>query len=99
MIVRHERSGGFAGITINVEIDSSELSKKQAEEMETLVEKAFPAGQAPKKKPAHPDQFDYEFTIEDMGKSQTYQVNDESMTDEIRNLSKWLIATKQSLNK
>ena len=33
MIVRHERSGGYAGITVNVEVDSATLPAKHANEL------------------------------------------------------------------
>jgi hypothetical protein len=99
MIVRHERSGGFAGITITAEVDSATLPPKQAQELKELVEKAFPLDQPKKVKATMPDQFNYEFVIEDEGKTKTYQTNDESITDEMRALSKWLIATAQKNKK
>lgn len=95
MIVRHERSGGYAGITVNVEVDSATLPAKHANELKGLVEKAFPSDQPLKKQATMPDQFNYEFIIEDGDKTKTYQVNDQTITDEMRDLSKWLIATAQ----
>ena len=95
MKVRYERSGGFAGITITAEVDSSTLTPKQADELKELVEKAFPPDQLKNKKATMPDQFNYEFTVTDAGKTRIWQVNDESITDEIRALGKWLIATVQ----
>lgn len=95
MIVRYERSGGFAGITVQAEADTSTLSAKQASELKELVEKAFPSDQPKKKKATLPDQFNYEFTIEEDGRTKTYQINDQTLTEEIRALSKWLIATAQ----
>lgn len=95
MIVRHERSGGYAGITVNAEVDSETLSAKQANELKELVERAFPSDQPPKKKATMPDQFNYEFIIADRDQTQTYQVNDQTLTDDMRALSKWLIATAQ----
>lgn len=99
MIVRHERSGGFAGITINAEVDSETLTARQASELKRLVEKAFPSDQPADKteaeKFAMPDQFNYGFVIEDGTTSQTHEVTDESITDEMRTLSKWLITTAQ----
>ena len=95
MIVRHERSGGFAGITVNAEVDSASLSAKQAGELKGLVEKAFPSDQPKKKSALMPDQFEYEFVVEDGDKTKTYQLNDQTLTDEMRALSKWLIATAQ----
>ncbi|MFN7926652.1 MAG: protealysin inhibitor emfourin [Blastocatellia bacterium] len=98
MIVRHERSGGFAGITIHAEVNSDDLSAAQSRELKKLVEQAFPLDQPLPKKDTMPDQFDYEFIIEENGKTTTWQVNDETITDNIRALSNWLIATakKQS---
>jgi hypothetical protein len=95
MIIRHERSGGFAGITTTVEVDSESLSAKEAKELKGLVEKALPLDQPKKKKATMPDQFNYEFVVEDGDKSRKYQVNDESITDDMRALSKWLIAAAQ----
>jgi hypothetical protein len=99
MIIRHERSGGFAGITVTAEVDSETLSAKQATELKELVAQAFPADQPKKKKATMPDQFEYEFLIETDGKPRKYQVNDESITDEMRALSKWLIVTAQKTKK
>jgi hypothetical protein len=42
-----------------------------------------------------PDQFEYEFIIEDNGKKRTYRINDETLTTAMRALSRWLIATAQ----
>ncbi|MBL8203758.1 MAG: hypothetical protein JNM09_05965 [Blastocatellia bacterium] len=95
MIVRYDRSGGFAGLTITAEVDSETLSAKEAKTLKELVEKAFPLDPTKKKKATMPDQFEYEFTIEDHGKSRQYRVNDETITAAIRALSKWLIAAAQ----
>lgn len=95
MIVRHERSGGFAGITVTAEVDSATLSAKEAKELKGLVEQAFPADQPKKKKATMPDQYEYEFVIEDTGKPRKFSLNDETITDDMRALSKWLIAAAQ----
>lgn len=95
MIIRYERSGGFAGITTTAEVDSESLSAKEAKELKGLVEKALPTDQPKKKKATMPDQFEYEFVIEDSGKPRKYLITDESLTDDMRALSKWLIATAQ----
>jgi hypothetical protein len=95
MIIRHERSGGFAGLTVTAEVDSETLTTKEAKELKELVERAFPLDQPKKKKATMPDQFEYEFVIEDDGKARKYRVNDETINDEMRALSKWLIAIVQ----
>lgn len=92
MIVRHERSGGFAGISVKAEIDSETLSEKEANELKKLIGSAFPSGQSFAKAATMPDQFNYSFAIEDGKKTKSFAVNDENITDEIRALSKWLIA-------
>src|SRR5262245_40489879 len=99
MKVRLERTGGFAGMTVNAEVDSDTLSAKQAGELKELVEKAFPSDQPTKRKATMPDQFDYEFIVEEGNKSKTYRVNDESITDEMRVLNRWLIAMAQKKNR
>lgn len=99
MIVRHERSGGFAGITVKAEVDSANLSAQKTDELKGLVEKAFPSDQPNKKKATMPDQFNYEFIVEDENKTKTHQANDQTITDEMRALSKWLIATAQKKNR
>jgi hypothetical protein len=93
MIIRHERSGGFAGLTVTAEVDSETLTTKEAKELKELVEQAFPLDQPKKKKATMPDQFDYEFVIEDDDNPRQYHATDETITDEMRALSKWLIAT------
>ena len=98
MKVHYERSGGFAGITITAEVDAATLTTNQADELKELVEKAFPLDHLKNKKATMPDQFNYEFIITDAGKTRTWQINDEAITDEIRTLGKWLIATVQKKN-
>lgn len=97
MIVRHERSGGFAGITVTTAVDTNDLSAKETKELKERIEKAFPFDPPKKKTATMPDQFDYEFVIEDEGKTRKYHATDDTLTDEMRALSKWLIATAQKL--
>lgn len=97
MIVRHERSGGFAGITVTAAVDTNDLSAKETKELKERIEKAFPFDPPKKESATMPDQFNYEFVIEDDNKTRTYHATDETITDEMRALSKWLITTAQKL--
>ena len=95
MRIRFERTGGFAGLQLSGEVDSEKLSAAQAKEFKRLVEGARPFDQPRTPSPSRPvpDQFQYELTIEDGGRTQTIQTSDAEASDELRALIDWLTET------
>jgi hypothetical protein len=91
MRINFERSGGFANISLKAEIDPAELPPERAKELKRLVEKAHffdqPASSAP---PSMPDQFQYEVTIEDDGRSHTISTSDDAASDDLKLLFDFL---------
>lgn len=86
-----ERTGGFAGLTLRAEVDSSELSATESRKMEKLVEGAKPFEQPEKAKGSMPDQYQYDLTIEDKGRAHSIQTNDTAVSDEMKELIDWVI--------
>ena len=87
------RSGGFTGISTSVEIDSSELAPREAEEVQLLIVRSgfFEAITFSNKFVNMPDQFRYNITIEHMGKKRTLELNDGSIPDLFRPLINYLV--------
>ncbi len=93
MRVLCKRTGGVAGLRVPAEVDSEQLTAAQARELKKLVEEAnlFDQPAKPRSK-AMPDQFQYEITVEDEGKTHSFMTNDAAASDELLGLVDWVIA-------
>ncbi|MGB3649635.1 MAG: protealysin inhibitor emfourin [Rivularia sp. (in: cyanobacteria)] len=91
MLISLERSGGFAGISKVIEIDSAKLPQNQAE-LPMLLESAnffnLPAYIADESKQR--DRFQYTLTIEDKNKQHTVTVNESSIPETLKPLIDWI---------
>lgn len=96
MRVSCKKTGGIAGLKVSAEVDSEQLSAEQAQKMKDLVEQAnlFDQPSKPGGK-SMPDQFQYEITVEDQGKSHSFVTNDAAASDELLELADWLIAASK----
>lgn len=93
MLVRLVRTGGIAGLRVRAEVDSEQLPPAQKREMKKLVEEAKLFDQPAKPGGrAMPDQFQYEITIEDQGKTHSFVTNEAAASDQLLELVDWLIA-------
>ncbi|MCI0525452.1 MAG: hypothetical protein L0Y75_09345 [Acidobacteria bacterium] len=92
MRVKVKRSGGIAGLKVGAEVDSDQLSAAESQEMKGLVERAnlFDQPARPGDR-SMPDQFQYEITVEDQGKSHSFVTSDAAASDELLDLVDWLI--------
>jgi len=92
MRVSCKKTGGIAGLKVSAEVDSEQLSPAQAQKMKDLVEQAnlFNQPSKPGGK-SMPDQFQYEISVEDQGKTHSFVTNDASASDELLELVDWLI--------
>jgi hypothetical protein len=89
--VELERSGGFAGITTRVSLDTSALSPAEAAEVEGLVERADLRGLARSLAAEPPaqrgaDRFQYELTVSHGGERYSVELPESAATPEVRQL-------------
>jgi hypothetical protein len=100
MRVSCKRTGGFAGLRTSAVVDSGDLTPSQAQELKKLVEEAklFDQPAKPARK-STPDQFQYEFTVEDRGRTHSFATNDVSASDELIELVDWLIDAASFINR
>ncbi|MBD2250913.1 protealysin inhibitor emfourin [Nostoc parmelioides] len=102
MRVLLERTGGFAGISKKINIDTSQLPQQQAEELSRLVTAAnlfhiptLPSDGVPPTvnyglNPTGGDRFQYQITLEDNGKTHTIIVNEAALPHSLKMLIEWL---------
>ena len=88
-----ERTGGFTGGTIRIELNSEELDPGQAEALKELIDRSgfFEALAMENKFLNMPDQFHYHITIDHVGKKRTLELSDGSMPDLFRPLINYLV--------
>ena len=84
-----QRSGGFTGLTMRTEVDTSELRPEDAAVFERLVESLEGVGASP---PAgKPDRFQYELTVTRGKKSRRFQLAEQDLTPQARELVSLLV--------
>ncbi|GAA5070034.1 protealysin inhibitor emfourin [Streptomyces similanensis] len=79
MRIQVRRTGGFAGIERNAEVDTDERS--DAQEWRSLAEKVLTAGESARE-PVVPDGFSYEITVD----GRTIRAADPRLTEDQREL-------------
>lgn len=86
-----ERSGGFMGRKVSLDIDVNELSQEQAASLRELLDEAdfFDLPEDLRRTPA-PDEFSYSMTVEMGERRHSVRVSDTSMPEELRPLLKEL---------
>lgn len=94
MKIQFERTGGFAGMTVNVEIDADSLPPSEKQQVETLVDRAnffsLPARIANPEPSRGADQFSYRVTIESNGRRHTVETSDGAAPQSLIPLLDWL---------
>ncbi|MGB7380261.1 MAG: protealysin inhibitor emfourin [Rivularia sp. (in: cyanobacteria)] len=92
MLITLERSGGFAGISKVMEIDSTELPQNKAEEVSILLEAAnffnLPAYIAAA--PNQRDRFEYTLAVENKGNQHTVTVAESAIPEDLKPLIDWI---------
>ena len=88
MLIRFERSGGFAGMRKAVTLDTESLPLEEAGKLHELVNTAdffnLPAKFPPPKRGA--DYFQYRLTVEIEGKKHTVEVSEPAVPEMLRPL-------------
>ncbi len=89
--IEFQRSGGFAGLTMRTEVDTSELAPEDAEVFERLVESLERSGVGGSPPPGKPDRFQYELTVTRGQESRRFQLAEQELTPEVRELVNLLV--------
>lgn len=87
-----ERSGGFAGITTKIDIDSNSLPPYEVEKLEQLINDSgfFEFDKNDSVQVGLPDQFRYELTIKYKNERQTIELSDATIPESFRPLINYL---------
>lgn len=96
-----ERSGGFAGITNTLEIQSDSLSQDEFDQISRLVKTSgfFDIDESYTIKGNMPDQFHYKITIEHKDQRQTLELGDAVVPDSLRPLIQYLSQKARKVKK
>jgi hypothetical protein len=92
MLIRFERSGGFAGMRKAITLDTGSLSQEEAGKFDELV-KTADFFNLPEKFPVPKrgaDHFQYRLTVEMEGKKHTVDVGEPAVTEALRPLVQFL---------
>jgi hypothetical protein len=92
MRISFERTGGFAGISKKITVDTANLPSKEAKELPRLVEVAdlFSLPEQITSPNPQSDRFQYKLTVEDNGKQHTVIVSEAALPGTLRPLIEWL---------
>ena len=92
MIIRAERSGGFAGLRKSVTLDTRELSLQDRQELASLIDAAnffnLP-GQIHSPQPGA-DRFQYKVSVERQGQKHQVTFDDNAGPNGLSALAKWV---------
>ena len=89
--IEFQRSGGFAGLTMRTEVDTSKLPPEDAEVFERLVESLERSGVGDSSPAGKPDRFQYELTVTRGTKSRRFRLGEQDLTPEARELVSLLV--------
>lgn len=86
--IHFERSGGFAGMVVEANIETDDLPEEEARQVVQLIEKCnfFALPVKPQDEPPWPDQFQYKIAIESEDMTHAIEIGDSSAPEEMRPL-------------
>ncbi len=95
MLIKFERTGGYAGMSISATINAADLPVDRAEELSRLIEKAdfFNLPERIVSPAPRPDRFQYKVKVQEKGRTHTVTVSEEAMPANLGPLIKWLSAS------
>jgi hypothetical protein len=88
MKVKLQRTGGFANIPVNLDVDVDKAAADVATELKGLIDKV---NFTQEKAPPAADVCNYELRIEDAGQERVLSANDMTLTEEASNLIDYLM--------
>ena len=87
MKIYFERTGGFAGLRLAINLDLEFMPAVEADSLQKLIDEANPFNiPEPETKPSIPDSFQYKIIVEQKGKQRTLQFEDGSIPIELQPL-------------
>lgn len=96
MRVHLVRTGGFAGMRVEREVDSASLTDPEHSELQRLVESAnlqnLPAVMRADEPGA--DRFQYDVTVDQDGQSHSVRLDEAAVPENVRPLLKWVMGKK-----
>ena len=97
MRIHFERSGGFAGLRLQHDLDTTSLPPTEAEEVARLVDSAhfFELPQAIRATQPGADRFRYKLAVEAGVQKHSIEVDDAAMPEKLRPLLSWLTAAQR----
>ena len=98
VLIRFERTGGFAGLSQRATLDSESLTPEQLEELERLLEHSrfFELPVKLEARAPGADRFQYLLTVEDKGRVHTVRAGDAAVPNSLRPLLDWLGAAARA---
>lgn len=97
MRIHFERSGGFAGLRLQHDLDTTSLPSAEAEEVARMVDSAhfFELPQAIRTTQPGADRFRYKLSVDSGAQTHSIEVDDAAMPDNLRPLLSWLTAAQR----
>jgi hypothetical protein len=89
--IEFRRSGGFAGLTMGTQVDTAKLPPEEARVFERLIESLEGSGAGDSPPAGKPDRFQYELTITRGDQSRRFQLAEQELTPETRELVNLLV--------
>ena len=93
--IRLQRSGGFAGIPVNAEVDSAKLQPAEAAELERLASAVDFSGSAADAEP-RPDSFQYHLVARHGPDQHELRLGEAQLDPALKELVGWLIQHSRS---
>lgn len=90
MKISFQRSGGFAGLTTNLQLDPAKLSEDKAEHLVTLLNNVFP-WTPPTNPTKGADLQAYDVVVEDGDHKQDLHTNDADATEDMHALFEFIL--------
>jgi len=88
-----QRSGGFAGMITEIEIDSKDLDTYEVEHLKTMINRSdiFNLAEPVTNSSIMPDQFQYKISMQQDGRKRELDLNEENVPDHLRNLITYIL--------
>jgi hypothetical protein len=97
MRIHFERSGGFAGLRLQHELDTTSLPPAEAEEVAHMVDSArfFELPQTIRATQPGADRFRYKLSVDSGIQKHSVEVDDAAIPENLRPLLSWLTAVQR----
>jgi hypothetical protein len=94
MNIHLERSGGFAGLRQSSDLESSQLSQEEGDELNRLVETSgfFDLPAEVRATAPGADRFQYKLTVNDGARTHTVALDEAAVPERLRPLLNWVIS-------